>query len=237
MITLLVDPDRFADSELTVEGDAYHHLFRVRRTAVGERIRLVDGRGRARWGEVARVDRKAAVLSLLVEGEAGEAPAHEPDFALHLLVPTLRPERAAWLVEKATEVGVFAFHFYQSERAPRSFGAGAVERLARIAAGAVEQSHRSRLPEITGPHPWGEVDALTANFRAQRWILDPAAGERGLPRGCAGASALLVGPEGGLTDGERAALAASGWAAATLGERILRIETAAVVGAAALLLS
>jgi 16S rRNA (uracil1498-N3)-methyltransferase len=240
VITLLVDPERLADPELTVEGDAYHHLFRVRRTAAGERLRLVDGRGRARWAQVARVERKAAALSLL-EGEAGEAPANEADFDLHLLVPTLRPERAAWLVEKATEVGVFAFHFYQSERAPRSFGAGAVERLARVAAGAVEQSHRSRLPEITGPHRWGELDALTANFSASRWILDPTAGERGLPRGrpignLPGAGALLVGPEGGWTDGERAALAASGWTPAGLGERILRIETAAVVGAAALLL-
>jgi 16S rRNA (uracil1498-N3)-methyltransferase len=240
VITLLVDPDRFAGAELTVEGDAHHHLFRVRRTEVGERIRLVDGRGRARWAQVVRVDRKSAALSLL-DGEAGEAPAHEPDFALHLLVPTLRPERAAWLVEKGTEVGVFAFHFYQSERAPRTFGAGALERLVRVAAGAVEQCHRSRLPEITGPCSWGEVEALTANFSAARWILDPAAGALGLPRGrrsgdLPGAGALLIGPEGGWTAAERAALAAAGWAAAGLGERILRIETAAVVGAASLLL-
>src|SRR6202035_4554314 len=61
MIPLLSDPGKLAGVELRVEGDAYRHLFRARRLAVGERLRVVDGRGRARWGDVARVARAAAV--------------------------------------------------------------------------------------------------------------------------------------------------------------------------------
>jgi 16S rRNA (uracil1498-N3)-methyltransferase len=235
MITLLTDPARFEGAELTVEGDAHHHLFRVRRAEVGERLRVVDGRGRARWAEVAAVDRKSASLHWLSE-EA--PPVNEAGFALHLLVPTLRSERAAWLVEKATEIGVLAVHFIRSERAPRAFGDGTIDRLVRVAAAAVEQCHRARVPEIAGPHPWEAIVALTAGFAdGRRWLLDPAAErERVLPRQDSGAGALLVGPEGGWAPAEREELAAAGWAPVTLGDRILRIETAALVGAAALLL-
>lgn len=232
MLTLLTDPARFAGDELGVEGDAYHHLFRVRRTAVGERVRVVDGRGHARRAEVVRVERKTASLSLLEE-----APANEPAFALHLLIPTLRPERAAWLVEKATEVGVLAFHFFQSERAPRSAREEAVERLARVASSAVEQCHRSRLPEIFGPHPLaGLLERLDRIDAESRWVLDPQAGAARLPAPASGTGALLVGPEGGFSETERARIAAAGFTPVGLGPRILRIETAAVVGAAAILL-
>lgn len=230
MLTLLIDPTHFEGVDLAVEGDAYHHLFRVRRTAVGERVRVVDGKGRAREAKVVRVDRKTASLSLL-----DEAPANEPAFALHLLIPTLRPERAAWLVEKATEIGVFAFHFFQSERAPRAARDEAVERLARVAASAVEQCHRSRLPEITGPH---SLETLLERIGAgSRWVLDPQAGSARLAAPAAGTGALLVGPEGGFSEAERARIAAADFSSVGLGPRILRIETAAVVGAAAVLLA
>jgi 16S rRNA (uracil1498-N3)-methyltransferase len=238
MITLLVDPAAFDAPEVRVEGDAYRHLFRARRVEAGAELRVVDGRGRARWGRVARVDRTSAAVAL---GEA--APDREPAFQLALLVPTCRPEPASWLVEKATEVGVAAIHFLNTERAPREFGSGTLERLRRVAISAVEQCHRSRLPEITGPHAWSEVGRLTGGA-GSRWFLDPEAGVndslnvgaalRGRPEG---QGALLVGPEGGLAPEERRDLLASGWIPVGLGERILRLETAAIVGSALILLS
>lgn len=234
MITLLVDPAHFDAPEVRIEGDAYRHLFRARRVEAGEELRIVDGRGRARWGKVARVDRTSATVVL---GEP--APEREPAFRLDLIVPTCRPERASWLVEKATEVGVHAVRFVNMARAPREFGAGAMERLARVAEAALEQCHRSRLPEVTGPHAWQETAGLTDG--AERWFLDTeidtetAAGWGGQPQGERGT--LLVGPEGGLDPGERRDLLAAGWRPVGLGERILRLETAAVVGAAFLLLA
>jgi 16S rRNA (uracil1498-N3)-methyltransferase len=228
MITLLIDPAAFDAPEVKVEGDAYRHLFRARRVAAGEPVRVVDGRGRARQGRVARVDRTTAAVAL---GEP--APDREPAFRLALLVPTCRPETAAWLVEKTTEVGVFSVHFLNTARAPRDFGAGALDRLRRVAAAAVEQCGRSRLPEITGPHAWSEVGRLAGD--GGRWFLDPEA-EASPGTGAAAHGALLVGPEGGLASEERGDLLAAGWAPAGLGERILRLETAALVGAARILL-
>lgn len=230
MITLLSDPAAFAAAELKVEGDSYRHLFRARRVEVGEELRIVDGQGRARWGKVARVDRTSATVAL---GDA--APEREPAFRLDLVVPTCRPERASWLVEKATEVGVHAVRFVNMARAPRDFGAGAMDRLIRVAEAALEQCHRSRLPEVTGPHSWQEVAGLTDG--AERWFLDTEAGSGWSGKAEGERGALLVGPEGGLDPGERRELLAAGWRPVGLGERILRLETAAVVGASFLLLS
>lgn len=222
--TLLVDPGRFAGEEVAVEGDAFRHLFRARRLEVGERLRVVDGRGRARWGEVGRVERTRATVRL---GE--EAPSNEAAVRVELLVPTLRPERAAWLVEKATEVGAAAVRFCHMERAPRTFGDGTLERLRRVAMGAVEQCGRARCPEVTGVHAWREIGALTEGTR--RLVLDVGSAG-GPPEMEDGAVALLVGPEGGLSEAERRELLEAGWTAVGLGPRVLRAETAAVVGAA-----
>jgi len=229
--TLLVEPADFDGAEVRVEGDAYKHLFRARRLAVGDRIRVVDGAGRARWSEVARIDRSTAFLAL---GEP--APANDPRRRVDLLVPTLRPERASWLVEKATEVGVAAIRFLHTERAPRDFGAGTLARLGRVAAAALEQCHGARLPALTGPHEWSELAALTAGA-VERWVLDTAA-EMDDPvwNRSEASAALLIGPEGGWSDRERQELRAAGWLAVGLGSRVLRAETAAVVGAARLLL-
>jgi len=229
MITLLASPEEVDAGEVKVEGDAYRHLFRARRVPVGATLRVVDGQGRACWGEVSRVDRNSARVVL-----NGPAPTHEPAFRLDLLVPTFRPERASWLVEKTTELGVSAIRFLNSARAPRTFGDGGIDRLRRVAVAAVEQCHRSRLPEITGPHAWEETGRLTSGIEG-RWFLDP----RGALAdwGSLGASGtLLVGPEGGWTPEERQEILDAGWRPVGLGPRILRIETAALVGSAMLLL-
>jgi 16S rRNA (uracil1498-N3)-methyltransferase len=264
LITLVVEPQRFASGDaddggrpaagaaggmgnaavrplpqplLTVEGDAYRHLFRARRVGVGERLRVVDGEGRARWGEVIQVGRNAALVEL-----AEPAAPNEPRLRLEVLVATLRPERASWLVEKATEIGAGAVRFLNTERGPRSFGAGTAERLRRVAIAAVEQCHRARCPEVTGPHAFTEVTDLAAGAE-NRWLLDPAAAARSFasPTQPSSPSAspmesLLVGPEGGWSPAELETLEAGGWQRISLGPRILRIETAVLAGAALLLL-
>ncbi len=232
VITLLVSPAELAADRVAVRGDAYRHLFRARRVAVGERLRLADGRGRARWAEVVAVDRAGGTL---VPGEP--APANEPALAVHLLVAAPEKARAAWLVEKATELGVVAVRFLAAERTPRGFGAGSLERLERVAAAALEQCHRARLPELSGTHPWREVPGLldAAAPPAARWLLDPGAAPGAGSAAVAGSAALLVGPEGGWTDGERHDLVARGCRPLSLGPTVLRIETAALVGAARLL--
>jgi 16S rRNA (uracil1498-N3)-methyltransferase len=229
VITQLVPPAAFDLDEFWLEGAAYRHLFRARRVEVGQEVRVVDGRGRARWAHVEKVERHRAKLAL-----GAVAPSNEPELYLELLVATLRPQRASWLVEKAAEVGVGAIRFLSTTRAPRSFGPRTMERFRRVAAAAVEQSHRARLPETTGVHSWGELQGLLSSTKTIR-LLDPQAAAVEAA-GMDGPAALLVGPEGGWTPGEHREILASGGQAVGLGSRILRTETAAVVGAALFLM-
>ncbi len=228
MITLLVSAQELLGDNLEVSGLPYRHLFRARRLASGERLRLTDGRGQARWARVVRVGGQTARLRL---GDA--APDNEPALRVTLLVAAPKPQRAAWLVEKGTEVGVAAVRLVRSRRAQRQYGPGTLERLRRVAAAAVEQCHRSVVPEITGRHDWEELEELLESID-ERWMLDPEGKEHLVARGVS--AALLVGPEGGWGDDERQELLARGCRAADLGARTLRVETAAVVGCARLLL-
>lgn len=231
MITL-VWADAFSGSNeapVLVRGEAYRHLFRARRLAVGDTIRLVDGLGSARWAEVVEVDRRSARLR-----PGKRAPSNEPPVPVGIVVAALKPQRAGWLVEKATELGVDSVRFINSARTPRAYGPATLDRLRRLAVSAVEQCHRARVPEVSGVHGWGEIADLLRPWSG-RWLLDPA-GESGRPAPAEEPAVLVVGPEGGLEEREREELAEHGCLRLRLGERALRVETAAVIGSALLLL-
>jgi 16S rRNA (uracil1498-N3)-methyltransferase len=228
--TLYVAPDRFDSASAEVTGDAYRHLFRARRLAVGDAVRAVDGRGRARAGRVKAVGRSAAQIEL---GEA--QPALDPSSRVTLIVAPPRPERAAWLVEKATELGVAGIAWLECERSARSISPAALARHGRIAIAALEQCGGATLPTVSGPHAFADLSELVAGLEAL-WVLDPQGAGRPSPLpGARDALGLVIGPEGGWSDRERAALESLGGAAWCLGDRVLRVETAAVVGAALVL--
>ena len=242
MITHLADTDSLETLEtLEITGDAYRHLFRARRLAKGARLRIVDGAGTARWSEVVEIDRRRAVVHL-----QADAPTHESPLHLELLVGALKPDRASWLVEKATELGVAAIRFLHTERTPRNYGDAQLDRWRRVAAAAVEQSHRALVPEITGIHPWTEIPNHLAHA-ATPGILPPplphapqgrqlvagAVSPRSSPRPAH--QAALIGPEGGFTETELQELLQQGAHPLDLGPRVLRVETAAVAIAALLL--
>lgn len=227
MTSLLVPVEALVGDERVVDGDAYRHLFRARRLAVGDGVRLADGAGAARWAEVVAVDKRSARLRL---GEA--APVPEPAVRVTLLVAAPKKERASWLVEKATELGVAAVRFVETERTPRGFGEGTVRRLERVAVAAFEQCGRGVLPVVSGTHGWEEVPGLMEGCAA-RWVLDLVEGAvPGRELGAVdGEAVVVVGPEGGWTEGEREQLVRWGCRAVTLGPTVLRVETAALVGA------
>ena len=165
-------------------------------------VRVVDGRGRARWGEVARVDRTSALRDprRAGAGQRARVPPRPP--GPHL------PARARLLAggEGDRGRGLAPSASCNIARAPRDFGAGTLDRLRRVAAAAVEQCHRlppardHRSPRLEGG------SAASPQAPRPRWVLDPEGGRRlaagssdvGRPSG-----ALLVGPEGGLAPEEQ----------------------------------
>lgn len=229
MRTCLVAPPQLDGERLELSGAAYRHLFRAARMAVGEDLRVVDGCGRARLGRVTAVHRRSAEITL-----AEALPAREPALELAVWSPFAKASRTTWMIEKLTELGARAVRFYRCQRAPRHPGDETLERLRRVAGAAVEQCGRSRLPEISGTHPWPEVvAAVTAAPRT--WLLDPAGTSEAELGDRIAAGIVVVGPEGGLTAEERGALEAAGGRLLALGPTTLRLETAAAVGTGLLL--
>lgn len=222
--TLLVTPAELEGGRVVVRGGAYRHLFRARRLAAGDTLRLVDGEGRAVEARVERVTGRAAELAVL-----GEAPSNEPAHRLEVWTAMPRPQRASWLVEKATELGAVAVRWIECERGERRGAAAGRARLERVARAAVEQCGRARVPEISGPHAW--VDVLEGIGESRTWLLEPGPSRPPLDPGDE-RSMLIVGPEGGFTPREISELDDLGVGRLGLGKRILRVETAAVAGIA-----
>lgn len=233
--TVVVAPAALALDEVTLEAETFHHLVRVKRLAAGAPLRLVDGRGRARAATLASIGRREAVARL-----GAEAASNEPAVEVELAVAPPKPERAAWLVEKATEIGVTAIRFLATGRAARAFAPAQLDRLRRVAVAAVEQCGRSRVPELSSEEDWEGFQNLLAREPTAVVVLDggdapafagalsPLAPPAAMPPRRV---VVLVGPEGGWSDAEREGFATRRFATWSLGERALRVETAAVVGA------
>jgi 16S rRNA (uracil1498-N3)-methyltransferase len=129
------------------------------------------------------------------------------------------------MAEKAAELGASRLTVVATERT-QSFRArdGLLPRLERIVREAAKQAGAARFTSVAGPVAFAE--ALSADASA-RLLVDPS-GEAFPARLPAGTAALLVGPEGGFTDAERAAARESGWLTVALPAGVVRAETAAV---------
>jgi 16S rRNA (uracil1498-N3)-methyltransferase len=194
---------------------------RARRIAAGDAVLLLDGTGRSVPGEVVRVTRGEVLARA-----TGVVELSESGPAISLYVAGLRAERLAWVVEKATELGVARVVLVTSARTQSFRSTAAVlPRLERVARAAAKQSERSDWPAVTGPTPLGS--ALRDEESEARFFLD-LDGEPFPRRVLKSSSALLVGPEGGWTDEERNDASDRGWQRVTLPAGKLRAETAVI---------
>lgn len=218
---------------VSLEAEQARHLG-VLRLQPGDPLELVlpGGAWRADLAEL-RKDRGAARLVAPLD-EDREAPV-----PLHVYLPlTAQLSLVDELLPPLVELGATRLQpvAYARSQADRRKTEARMERWARLVQAAAEQSHRSRLPELAPPLPFeGLLDVACP----QKWVAYE------LPTGEANPAlrreplALTSGPEGGITEGEFAALAGAGWRPVSLGHSILRAVTApvALLGAAQFQLS
>jgi 16S rRNA (uracil1498-N3)-methyltransferase len=214
----------------------------VLRMQPGHTLTLFNGEGGEFSAEVQHMGRSDVRV---VVGEHRDVEC-EAALQVHLAVGMPANERMDWLVEKATELGVHRITPLMTERSViRLTGERAEKKQAHwqaVAASASEQCGRNRVPVIDMPE---RIDAWLARQVAQadvvHGVLSLHASTQPLTAMQANALqkswVLLNGPEGGLTDAEDAAARAKGFVALSLGERVLRAETAALSALALLTLT
>lgn len=207
--------------EAELDAEASRHLVQVLRVGPGEAVVLFDGKGWEAPGLVVHAHKRTTVVRC-----TGPATDRRPPTEVHLLLGVPKQPAMDLAVRMATEAGVTHLHPVQTARAvPRDPRA---ERWDRIALSAAEQCGRADVPEVLPVAP------LVTCIQRLDHVADRRVALPGGPAGGRAAShvAVLVGPEGGLTDEEvRAALQAD-FAPLGLAPFTLRACTAAAVAVA-----
>lgn len=235
MITnFYTNPDKINKETLTIDGDEARHILSVLRRGAGDEIDVVDGRGtkyRVLIEEVSRDFLQGKILSRT-------RMENEPDCHVTLAQAICRKERMDFLIEKATEIGVYSIIPIVTQRNlvkvdDASREKNKIERWRRLAIAAMKQSLRTVLPEIHEVTPFDQLLPQIGNFdlcliasldkdaksvtECEQFKTRP---DRAL---------LIVGPEAGFTEEELSKAKSLGAIPISLGPRRLRTETAGVV--------
>ena len=219
------------DTRATLEGDEAKHAAAVRRIRVGEEITITNGHGLLATCEVTLVETRPP----LVEASVQQVTAIPEPRSIHLAVAMPKGDRQRVLLEMATQVGISEFTPLRCERSVSKESANSQERWQRYCLEAMKQSRRAWLPHV---NPGSGLESLIDSLPEDTVLVCASTeggsiqglGETELDRGIA----IVVGPEGGFTAEELEAIRKKGAVELSLGEGVLRTETAAVVTAALL---
>jgi len=224
-------PSAIAADRILLDETESHHLKDVLRLRPSATVFIFDGTGNEYRCQLEEFQRRRARLSILEKTR----PAVESPLEITLAQGLAKGEKTDLIIQKATELGVRRvvplMTAHTAGSGVQSVSQGRLERWRRIALEATKQCGRTRLTEITHPVAWAQflaeipLPALLFSERGGCRLSDlqwPGRNER--PPVC-----LLIGPEGGWQESEIEAAQAVGAVAASLGPRILRTETAAIV--------
>lgn len=235
-----IPPQAISGTEAAILGPDAAQVQRVLRLGIGEGLLLFDGSGAEYRAEIIALARGEVRLRIL----SSHHPKTEPRLRLTLAQALLKGEKLDLVLQKCTEIGVSSFIFLSTERTipevSQSKLTGKLARWQRIAKEAAEQSGRVLVPDISGPLSLPE---LLERQKALGPVLIPWEKEtQPLPAAIPGiqeqnpsAVTLIVGPEGGFSEAEVSLARAHGAVSVSLGPRILRAETAAIVASALVL--
>lgn len=220
------------DERVTLPRDEGEHLTRVLRLGVGDAVSVFDGRGHEFAATVSTIVRRDVTLQLQSRVE----PAPEASVALTLVQAVLKGDKMDDIVRDAVMLGAAAIQPIVTKRSETTVAVllkGArVDRWRRVALASVKQSRRAVLPEVRMPLAFDNfLDEPPAALRIM--LVEPAASSgqslatlQSLPTPAD--ASILVGPEGGWTDGECGAAHDRGVRLVTLGHRTLRADAVPV---------
>jgi len=222
--------DEVLGDRAALVGEHADHLARVLRGRIGQDFDIATG-------NAVRRGRITFVGDARVEFELGEEVSARTPGEITLVLAIFKFDRMEWAIEKCTELGVSRIVPAIARRTDSRLAAASVKRVQRwqrIARQASEQSRRAAAPEIAEPIKVSEAVTLQA---ALRIVLAESEDQRLLrdvlkPQTADGGIVLAIGPEGGWTEDELESFRQAAWISASLGNTILRAETAAMAATA-----
>jgi 16S rRNA (uracil1498-N3)-methyltransferase len=244
-------PQAKVSANVELPPDEARHALRVLRLAVGDSLRLFDGRGFFYDGELTSAGRGAATVQVNTQ----VASTAEPHVRLILLAALLKGKKADFLIQKAVELGVGEIWFFEARRSVAQWhgmeeddnesDAARRERWDKIVVSACKQCERAGLMPVRLLPSFQNVLEQSPET-AHRFVYcgEHEAEDSGVQHAETASCTLrdslepilaLIGPEGGLTPEEIASAMQAGFQPRSLGARILRAETAALAAATVLL--
>mgnify|MGYP000074031638 FL=1 len=228
MHTFYLPPEHW-QNELEIAGAEAHHMGRVLRLHPGDEVLVLDGKGREALCRILRIGKQSASLQIL-----NEKRHPRPTSGVVLAVGWGKEARRGWILEKSVELEADGLWFWQAKRSQFPVPQDAKETWhASLVAGA-KQCRNPWLPELrTLPGGVDELIRASEGFEHKQVLL-----ESGLPSqsfmseaflGLPGRTLCVIGPEGGFTPDEADKLIQAGFQALSMGERVLRWETAAMM--------
>ena len=219
--------DNITTDTAVITGDDAHHIARVLRMKAGDALSLCDGAGNEYDAVITAISQDAVSCTV------GERHASEAESPVRVTLFQCLPKtgKMELIVQKCTELGVFSVVPVQSARCvvvPGKDYDKKRERYNRVALEAAKQSRRAMIPQVLPLTELKKIDVqafdlfLVAYEDENTVSLKQALRAANSP----GSIALLIGPEGGLEEGEVRQLVQAGAVSVSLGKRILRTETA-----------
>jgi 16S rRNA (uracil1498-N3)-methyltransferase len=235
MHRFFLPPDHITGQRVTFPKETAHQILHVLRLGEDDQVAVLDNSGVVHHVRLQVDSPTSSVWGMIFETQPVRS---EPKTHLSLTFGLSNREKVEWILQKGTEVGVSGFYPFFSSRTlvkPASLSPKKLERWERIIKEAAEQSGRGRLPVL---HPAKDLAGtyLEATMDHDLCLIAYEAAEETALRladaldGFSGTSiALFIGPEGGFSEEEVQLGLDAGCQVISLGARILRMETAAIV--------
>jgi 16S rRNA (uracil1498-N3)-methyltransferase len=224
--------DQVSGNRAFLLGSHADHLSRVLRACIGQEFDISTGNG-------VRRGRITSISAERIEFELGEIVPSPVVARVTLALSIFKFDRMEWAIEKCTELGAARIVPVIARRTEAHLATAAAKRLERwrrIAHQAAEQSRQVSAPDIAAPIKLKDAVALPASTRI---VLSEVEEQTMLKQSLLshkdGDIILAFGPEGGWTESELELFRSSGWTSASLGNTILRAETAAIAALAIVL--
>lgn len=215
---------------IKLDGDEFHHLTNVMRSKIGERICVFNGDSYFYFGNVKSISKKFAEIEIIEKIESN----NEPKIKLSVYQALAKGDKISLIMQKITEIGASELALFESKFCDVKSNTHKQERMENIAISASKQCGRATIPEISGIFSIKEVASHIKDYDAFYVAYENKDGNTLAKdllknKDYIKSIAIMIGAEGGFADDEINLLEQNGAKIVSLGNRILRTETASIV--------